>query len=66
MKKMLCAVLVAAFTLSASAAFAAKSECTIDSIEGDKVTMTCKKADGFAAGETATLNTKKKKEIAGC
>ena len=63
MKKIVVTLMVAAFALSAGAAFAAKSTCTVDSVEGAKVTMTCDKAD-FKAGDKVTV--KGKKALEGC
>ncbi len=56
-----------AFVMSASSVFAAKSvKCTVDAIEGDKVTMTCDKADSLKAGDKVSVKAKKKKAIEGC
>lgn len=52
---------------TAGAGFAAKVKCTVDSVEGDKVTMTCEKADKFAAGDKIKVSTAKKgAAIEGC
>lgn len=52
---------------SATAGFAAKVKCTVDSVEGDKVIMTCEKADKFKAGDKLKVPTAKKKgAIEGC
>jgi hypothetical protein len=61
MKKIVVALMVAAFALSAGAAFAAK--CTVDSVEGTKVTATCDSVD-FKAGDKVTV--KAKKALEGC
>ncbi|MDR2550592.1 MAG: hypothetical protein LBD10_10390 [Desulfobulbus sp.] len=61
MKKVGVAVMVAAFVLSAGAVFAAK--CTVDSVDGNKVTVTCDKVD-VKAGDTVTV--KAKKALEGC
>ncbi len=66
MKKMVTVVMVAAFALSAGVAFAASVKCTVDSVAGDKVTMTCKKADKLKAGAAVTVKAAKKKAIEGC
>ncbi len=63
MKKIVVTLMVAAFALSAGAAFAAKSKCTVDTVEGTKVTMTCDKAD-FKAGDSVSVKAAKKLE--GC
>lgn len=62
MKKILTAVVVSAFVLSAGAVFAAK--CTVDSVEGNKVTVTCDKAD-VKAGDSVTVKAAKK-GLEGC
>ena len=48
-------VLVLIFAVSA-VAVAAKLKCTVDSVEGDKVTMTCKKADKLKAGDKVKVS----------
>ena len=63
MKKVFTAVMVAAFVLSAGAAFAAK--CTVDSVDGNKVTVTCDKADGMKTGDAVTVKPAKK-GLEGC
>jgi hypothetical protein len=65
MKKIVTAMMVAAFVLSAGAVFAAKVTCTVDSVEGDKVTMTCDKADSVKAGDKVTVKAAKK-ALEGC
>ena len=62
MKKIIAAVVVSAFVLSAGAVFAAK--CTVDSVEGNKVTVTCDKAD-VKAGDSVTVKAAKK-GLEGC
>ena len=53
MKKAMVFAVAMVFTVSvASVSFAAKSvKCTVDAVDGDKVTMTCEKADAFKAGD---------------
>lgn len=63
MKKIVIAMMVAAFVLSAGAVFAAK--CTVDSVDGNKVTVTCDKADGMKAGDSVTVKAAKK-GLEGC
>ena len=66
-KKLLTLAMVAAFTVSvAGAAMAAKVKCTVDSVDGDKVTMTCSDADSLKAGDKVTVKPKKGKAIEGC
>jgi hypothetical protein len=66
MKKMVTVVMVAAFALSAGAAFAGSVKCTVDSVDGDKVTMTCKKASKLKVGAKVSVKAVKKKAIEGC
>jgi len=61
MKKIGVALMVAAFVLSAGAVFAAK--CTVDSVDGNKMTVTCDKVEA-KAGDTVTV--KAKKGLEGC
>jgi len=61
MKKIGVSLMVAAFVLSAGAVFAAK--CTVDAVDGNKVTVTCDKVD-VKAGDTVTV--KAKKGLEGC
>lgn len=64
MKKIVITLMVAAFALSVGTAFAAKVKCTVDGVSGDKVTMTCEKADQLKAGDKVTV--KAKKQLEGC
>ena len=64
MKKMVTVVMVVAFALSAGAAFA-KDKCTVDSVDGDTVTMTCKDTK-MKAGDKVTVKAGKKKAVEGC
>ncbi len=66
MKKIVTVAMVIAFAVSAGAALASKVSCTVDSVDGDKVTMTCKKADKLKAGAAVTVKAAKKKAIEGC
>lgn len=66
-KKFMTVAMVAVFALSTvGIASAAKVKCTVDSVEGDKVTMTCKKADKLASGDKVKVSTKKKAAVEGC
>jgi hypothetical protein len=67
-KKIVSMALVLVFALStATVGFAAKLKCTVDSVEGDKVTMTCEKADKMAKGDKVKVTPAKKKgAIEGC
>lgn len=57
---------VAFIVSTASVGMAAKIKCTVDGVEGDKVTMTCKKADKLKAGDEVSVKAKKGGAIEGC
>lgn len=58
MKKGIVSVVLAlAFALS-TVAVAATVKCTVDSVDGDKVTMTCKKASKLKAGDSVKVKAK--------
>lgn len=66
-KKIVCFAMAMAFALStASVGFAAKLKCTVDGVDGDKVTMTCEKADKLAPGDKVKVSTAKKATVEGC
>ncbi len=67
-KKIVSIALALVFALStAGMGFAAKLKCTVDSVEGDKVTMTCEKADKMKAGDKIKVSPAKKKgAVEGC
>jgi hypothetical protein len=66
-KKIVCFALAMVFALStAGIGFAAKLKCTVDSVDGDKVTMTCKKAAKLAAGDKIKVSPAKKATVEGC
>jgi len=65
MKKIVTVVMVAAFALSAGTALAASEKCTVDAVDGDKVTMTCK-GSKMKAGDKVKVKGAKKKAIEGC
>ncbi|MDR3088213.1 MAG: hypothetical protein LBU39_00125 [Desulfobulbaceae bacterium] len=66
-KSMLALLLAASFTFVAvGASFAAKVDCTVDGVDGDKVTMTCEKSKGLEAGAKVKVDTKKKAAVEGC
>lgn len=50
----------------ASMSFATRVKCTVDSVDGDKVTMTCKKADKLVPGAKVKVSVKKKAAVEGC
>lgn len=66
MKKLVVAVMVAAFTLS-SAGLVLAAKCTVDSVDGNKVTMTCDDASKMKAGDAVQVKTGGgKKALEGC
>lgn len=66
-KKIACFALAMVFALgTAGLSFAAKVKCTVDSVEGEKVTMTCKKADQLKAGDKVKVSPPKGGAIEGC
>jgi len=65
--RILTGALVLLFALgTAGMSFAAKAKCTVESVEGDKVTMTCEDADKMKAGDKVKVNLPKKGAIEGC
>ncbi|PHR27696.1 MAG: hypothetical protein COA36_08470 [Desulfotalea sp.] len=66
-KKIVCFALATVFALStAGIGFAAKLKCTVDSVDGNTVTMTCKKADKLSVGDKVKVSPPKKATIEGC
>lgn len=66
-KKIITLALAVVFALSAAGVgFAAKLKCTVDAVEGEKVTMTCKKADKLKAGDKVKVSASKKAAVEGC
>ena len=66
-KKIVCFALAMVFALStAGIGFAAKLKCKVDAVEGEKVTMTCEKADKLAPGDDVKVSTAKKGAVEGC
>ena len=66
MKKLVIAAMVAAFVMSSSMVMGASLKCTVDTVEGDKVTMTCAKADKLKAGDKVKVKAGGKKAYEGC
>ncbi len=67
MKKMVTIAMALVFALStASLGFAAKLKCTVDAVDGDKVTMTCEDAGKMAPGDKVKVTPSKKGAIEGC
>ena len=66
MKKLVTVVMVVAFALS-SAGIVLAAKCTVDSVDGNKVTMTCDDAGSMKAGDKVDVKAKKaKKALEGC
>ena len=66
-KKIVTLALAMVFALStAGLGFAAKLKCTVDTVAGDKVTMTCEKADKMKEGDKVKVSTAKKGAVEGC
>lgn len=66
-KRILAAVFVLFFVAStAGSVFAAKLKCTVDSVEGDQVTMTCEGADQLKPGDKPRITPPKGGAIEGC
>ena len=67
MKKGIVSVVLALTFAVSTVAVAATVKCTVDSVEGDKVTMTCKKASSLKAGDSVKVKAKKSAAaIEGC
>jgi hypothetical protein len=67
-KKIVAFAMALVFALcTAGLGVASKLKCTVDGVDGDKVTMTCEKADQMAAGDKVKVTPAKKKgAIEGC
>lgn len=66
-KKIVSLALAVIFALStAGLGFAAKLKCTVDGVEGEKVTMTCKKADKLKEGDKVKVSASKGAAVEGC
>jgi hypothetical protein len=66
-KKMVAFAMALVFALStAGLGFAAKLKCTVDGVEGDKVTMTCEGADKLKKDDKVKVATAKKGAVEGC
>jgi len=68
MKKIVAGLCALFFVVSvAGVSVAAKLRCTVDAVDGDKVTMTCKDADKLKAGDKLRISPPKKgAAIEGC
>ena len=58
MKKGIVSVVLALTFAVSTVAVAATVKCTVDAVDGDKVTMTCKKADKLKAGDEVKVKAK--------
>jgi len=67
-KKIACFALAMVFALGTvgTALAAKKLKCTVDAVDGEKVTMTCKKADKLSAGDKVKVSPAKKATVEGC
>ncbi len=66
-KKMVSVALALIFALGAvGVGYAAKVSCTVDSVTGDKVTMTCEGADTMKAGDKVKVTPPKAGGVEGC
>ncbi len=67
MKKGIVSVVLALAFAVSTVAVAGTVKCTVDSVSGDKVTMTCKKASKLKAGDAVKVKAAKKAAaIEGC
>jgi len=68
MKKKIVAITMAVvFALcTAGLGFAAKLKCTVDAVDGGKVTMTCEDAAKLAPGDKVKVASSKKGAVEGC
>jgi len=55
MKKGIVSIVLALTFAISTVAIAATVKCTVDTVAGDKVTMTCKKADKLKAGDAVKV-----------
>ena len=66
-KRIVTVALALIFALSAvGVGFAAKVSCTVDSVEGGKVVMTCEGADKLKAGDKVKVTPPKAGGVEGC
>ena len=66
-KKIAACVVTFAFALGvAGFGYAAKVDCEVTTVEGEKVTMTCKDAAKLAPGEKVKVASAKKGAVEGC
>jgi len=65
-KKLLTLALAVAFIASTATVSLAAKKCTVDGVEGDKVTMTCDGAGDLKAGDKVVVKPAKGKAVEGC
>ncbi|HBG21093.1 MAG: hypothetical protein A2X81_06980 [Desulfobacterales bacterium GWB2_56_26] len=66
-KKVAACVVACAFVMGvAGFGYAAKINCEVTAVEGEKVTMTCKDASKIAPGEKVKVASAKKGAVEGC
>ncbi|MEA3547415.1 MAG: hypothetical protein U9R66_07100 [Thermodesulfobacteriota bacterium] len=66
-KKLLSLAMAMAFTVSvASVSMAAKVKCEVTGVDGDNVTMKCKKASKLKVGDKVDVKAKKSAAVEGC
>ena len=66
MKKGIVSVVLALTFALSTVAVAATVKCTVDSVEADKVTMTCKKADKMKTGDKVKVKVSGGAAVEGC
>ena len=65
MKKVLAALMVTAFAFCVGTAFAKTEKCTVNTVEGDTVTITCKDTE-LKVDDKVKVKVQKKKVVEGC
>ncbi len=66
-KKMVAFAMALVFALStAGLGFAAKIKCTVDAVDGTKVSMTCEDGAKLAPGDKVKVSPSKKGAVEGC
>lgn len=66
-KKLAACVVACTFAVGvAGFGYAAKVDCEVTAVDGEKVTMTCKDASKLTAGEKVKVATAKKGAVEGC
>jgi len=66
-KKMVALAMAVVFAFcTVGVGFAARLKCTVDTVEGEKVMMTCKDADKLSPGDKLKVSATRKNAIEGC